>query len=72
LDEGQQSTKEGRPCLWAKLAEMAGKHSSEAFNARDDPLEAAVFSVLVEMMMEIRLTMKIRSILRPSLILISF
>jgi len=52
LDEGQQSTKEGRPCLWAKLAEMAGKHSSEAFNARDDPLEAAVFSVLVEMMME--------------------
>jgi hypothetical protein len=33
-----------------KLAEMAKKHSSEAFCALDDPLEAAVFSVLVEMM----------------------
>jgi len=32
-----------------KLAEMANKHSSEAFYALDDPLEAAVFSVLVEM-----------------------
>jgi hypothetical protein len=31
-----------------KLAEMAKKHSSEAFIACDDPLEAAVFSVLVE------------------------
>ena len=30
------------------LAEMARKHSSEAFYALDDPLEAAVFSVLVE------------------------
>jgi hypothetical protein len=32
-----------------KLAEMAKKHSSEAFYALDDPLEAAVFSVLVEL-----------------------
>ena len=31
-----------------KLAEVAKKHSSEAFYALDDPLEAAVFSVLVE------------------------
>ncbi len=31
------------------IAEMARKHSSEAFYAMDDPLEAAVFSVLVEM-----------------------
>ncbi len=31
------------------LAEMARKHSSEAFYALDDPLEAAVFSVLVEL-----------------------
>ena len=31
------------------LAEMAKKHSSEAFYALDDPLEAAVFSVLTEM-----------------------
>jgi len=35
-----------------KVAEMAKKHSSEAFYALDDPLEAAVFSVLVEMMKE--------------------
>lgn len=32
------------------LAEMAKKHPSEAFYALEDPLEAAVFSVLVEMM----------------------
>jgi len=31
-----------------KLVEMAKKHSSEAFISCDDPLEAAVFSVLVE------------------------
>ena len=36
------------------IAEMAKKHSSEAFYALDDPLEAAVFSVLVEMMKEKR------------------
>ncbi len=35
-----------------RLAEMAKMHSSEAFYALDDPLEAAVFSVLVEMMRE--------------------
>jgi len=35
-----------------KLAEMAKMHSSEAFYAFDDPLEAAVFSVLVEIMKE--------------------
>jgi hypothetical protein len=35
-----------------ELAEMAMKRSSEAFYALDDPLEAAVFSVLVEMMRE--------------------
>jgi hypothetical protein len=35
-----------------KLAEMVKKHSSVAFYAFDDPLEAAVFSVLVEMMRE--------------------
>jgi hypothetical protein len=34
------------------IAEMAKKHSSEAFYALDDPLEAAVFSVLVEMVKE--------------------
>ena len=35
-----------------RLSEMAKKHSSEAFYAMDDPLEAAVFSVLVEMLKE--------------------
>ena len=33
-----------------RLAEMAKMHSSEAFYALDDPLEAAVFSVLIELM----------------------
>jgi hypothetical protein len=32
-----------------KVAEMARKHFSEAFYALDNPLEAAVFSVLVEL-----------------------
>jgi hypothetical protein len=36
-----------------KLAEMARKHSSEAFYSLDDPLEAAVFSALVEIMKEL-------------------
>jgi hypothetical protein len=35
-----------------KVAELAKKHSSEAFYALDDPLEAAVFSVLLELMKE--------------------
>ena len=33
-----------------KLAEMAKRHSSEAFYLFDDPLEAAIFSVLVELL----------------------
>ncbi len=37
-----------------KLAEMAKKHSSEAFYALDDPLEAAIFSVLIELLKERR------------------
>jgi hypothetical protein len=36
-----------------KLAEMARKHSSEAFYPLDDFLEAAVFSALVEIMKEL-------------------
>ena len=35
-----------------RLAEMARIHSSEAFYALDDPLEAAVFSVLMELLKE--------------------
>jgi hypothetical protein len=48
------------------IAEMAKKHSSEAFFALDDPLEAAVFSVLVEMMKEVEES-KIPSIIKDNL-----
>ena len=41
--------KEDRP-YGERLVELAKKHSSEAFIACDDPLEAAVFSALVEML----------------------
>ncbi len=34
------------------VAEMAKRHSSEAFYALDDPLEAVVFSVLLELLRE--------------------
>ena len=37
-----------------RLAQMAKMHSSEGFYALDDPLEAAVFSVLVELMKEVK------------------
>jgi hypothetical protein len=36
-----------------ELIEMAKRHSSEGFYAFDDPLEAAVFSALVEILKEI-------------------
>jgi len=32
---------------------MAKKHSSEAFYALDDPLEAAVFSALIELLKKV-------------------
>ena len=35
-----------------RLAEMAKMHSNEAFYALDDPLEVAIFSVLIELMKE--------------------
>jgi hypothetical protein len=34
------------------LATMAKRHSSEAFYAFDDPLEAAFYSVLIELLKE--------------------
>lgn len=43
-----------------KLAEMAKCHASEGFYAFDDPLEAAVFSVLVEILKEIERARKER------------
>jgi hypothetical protein len=36
-----------------RLAGMAKKHSCEAFCALEDPLDAAIFSVLVEIMKEL-------------------
>lgn len=41
--------KEDRP-YGEELAELAKEHSSEAFVACNDPLEAATFSVLVEIL----------------------
>ncbi|MDD1653110.1 MAG: hypothetical protein LUQ64_01050 [Methanomicrobiales archaeon] len=35
-----------------ELAAMAKRHASEGFYAFDDPLEAALFSVLVELLKE--------------------
>lgn len=35
-----------------KIAEMIKMHSSESFYAIDDPLEAAVFSILIELLKE--------------------
>ena len=35
-----------------QLAAMAKRHTSEGFYAFDDPLEAALFSVLVELLKE--------------------
>lgn len=32
-----------------QLADLSKRHASEAFFAFDDPLEAAVFSILIEM-----------------------
>ncbi len=36
-----------------ELAAMAKKYSSEAFYALDDPLEAAVFSALIELLKKV-------------------
>ena len=33
-----------------RLAQMVKMHSNEAFYALDDPLEAAIFSVLIELL----------------------
>ena len=36
-----------------RLAGMAKRHASEGFDAFDDPLEAAVFSVFIEILREL-------------------
>ena len=43
--------KDDRP-YGARLVELAKRHASEAFYGCDDPLEAAIFSVLVELIKE--------------------
>jgi hypothetical protein len=49
--EGEQGAQEGRSGLRPeKVAELAKKHSSEAFYALDDPLDAAIFSVLMKLL----------------------
>jgi hypothetical protein len=50
---GVQGAEKRGPVYGQRIAKMANKHSSETFFALDDPLEAAVFSVLVEMMKEL-------------------
>ena len=50
---GRAMKKEDLPYA-LELAQMAKRHSSEAFYALDDPLEAAVFSVLIELLKERR------------------
>jgi len=48
---GRALRKEDRPYA-TRLAEMARAHTGEGFYAFDDPLEAAVFSVLLELVKE--------------------
>ena len=56
-----------------KVAEMAKKQSNEAFYAPDDPLESAVFSVLLELVKKIDKNDRENEIesYQPSTILIS-
>lgn len=51
LREAGYAGKEDAPLL-RTLADMAKRHSSEAFYAFDDPLEAALCSVLIELLKE--------------------
>lgn len=53
MAKGQQVFEERRPGLRAKACRDGKKTLSEAFYALDDPLEAAVYSVLVEIMKEL-------------------
>jgi hypothetical protein len=49
LGKGRPSQEERDQVYALKLAKIAKKHSSEAFYALDDPLEAAISSVPVEL-----------------------
>ena len=48
---GRALRKEDQPYA-ARLAEMARAHTGEGFYAFDDPLEAAIFSVFIELLKE--------------------
>lgn len=50
LTKASRALKKEDQVYGLRLAEMARKHSSEAFYALDDPLEAALFSILVELL----------------------
>lgn len=50
MAEGEQGLEKEDQIYGQRLAEMVKKHSSEVFYAFDDPLEATIFSVLVELM----------------------
>jgi hypothetical protein len=51
MAQGQQGTKERRPSLWSE-ARRIWPRSIPARHALDDPLEAAVFSILLELVKE--------------------
>jgi hypothetical protein len=51
--EGQPGHEEEEQVYGQKLAQMAKMTACEGFYALDDPLEAAVFSALVEIMKEL-------------------
>ncbi len=53
MAEDLKSAEERDQIYGERLAEMAKKHSSEAFYALDYPLEAAMFSALVELFKEL-------------------
>ena len=52
LKASRALSKEDHQIYGQRLAEVVKMHSSEAFYALDDPLEAAVFSVLIELLKE--------------------
>ena len=47
-DRARRRLRSGDRAYAGHLVASAGKHSSEAFYGCDDPLEAAIFSALVE------------------------
>ncbi len=49
-DKAGRAMKKEDQCYAREISLMAKKHTSEAFYAMDDPLEAAVFSVLIEIL----------------------